>query len=99
MRNQRIRNLSTGILHTKMQDIYEDIEYLTGANGVMTRMLPNALRAIKPYIEKFATDQKFWNSEFDQSHDGETEIPQMNDAEKADFWQRYEKLPSIFGAK
>ena len=88
MRNQRIRNLSTGILHTKMQDIYEDIEYLTGANGVMTHMLPNASRAIKPYIEKFATDQKFWNSEFDQSH-----------AEKADFWQRYEKLPSIFGAK
>jgi hypothetical protein len=99
MQNQRIRNLSTGILHTKIQDIYEDIDYLVGSDGVMTHMLPNAAKAIKPYIEKFASDQRFWNSEFDQSHYGETEIPQMNDDEKAAFWQRYEALPSIFGAK
>jgi hypothetical protein len=59
----------------------------------MTHMLPNAIKAIRPYIEKFASDPKFWNSEFDQSHCGETEIPQMNDAEKASFWKRFKELP------
>lgn len=31
---QRIRNLTTGILHTKMEDIHEDIEYLVVTKGV-----------------------------------------------------------------
>ncbi len=32
---QRLRNLTTGILHTEIGHIYEDIESITGAKGVM----------------------------------------------------------------
>ena len=54
---QRLRNLTTGRLHTKMEHIYADIEHLTGAEGVMTHQLPNACRALEPYLrEKVQTN-------------------------------------------
>lgn len=45
---QRVRNLTTGRLHTKMDDIYEDIEFLTGEKGIMTHMLLRAREAMMP---------------------------------------------------
>lgn len=95
MNIQRLRNLTTGKLHTVMGDIYQDIEWLTGSEGIMTHQLPNAAEALRPYLEKHL-DGQFFDGKYDPSHIGEVEIPQMNEAEKKEFWERYDVLPSPF---
>ena len=95
MNIQRLRNLTTGRLHTVMGDIYQDIEWLTGSEGIMTHQLPNAVDALRPYLEKYL-DGRFFDDQFDTSHIGEVEIPQMDAAEKKEFWERYGALPSPF---
>ena len=91
---QRLRNLTTGRLHTHMAHIYEDIERLTGEPGVMTHMLPNAMRALEPYLRELVPDPRFWNGCYDPSHIGAVEVPPMDEAAREAFWTRYRELPS-----
>ena len=95
MNIQRLRNLTTFVLHTTLSDIYEDIEWLTGSEGIMTHQLPNAVYALRPYLEKHL-DGRFFDDQFDTSHTGVVVIPQMDAAEKKEFWERYAALPSPF---
>lgn len=98
MQIQRLRNLTTGRLHTKMEDIYADVEYLTGEKGVMTHMLPNACRALAPYLRGFAADPKLWEDAYDPAHTGELDVPPMSAEQRAEFWKRYGALPSPFAS-
>jgi len=41
--SKRLRNLTTHRLHTKLDHIYEDLEWISGETGLMTHMLPNML--------------------------------------------------------
>lgn len=91
---QRLRNLTTGRLHTKMEDIYEDVEFLTGEKGVMTHMLPNAYKALLPYLREVAPDARLWDDAFDTTHTGNVEVPPMNADQRVEFWSRYSALPS-----
>jgi len=95
---QRLRNLTTGRLHTKMEDIYTDIEYLTGEKGVMTHQLPNACRALEPYLREKVTDTRFWDGEYDTAHTGEIDVPPMNEAACAEMWKRYGAMPSLLAS-
>ncbi|CAD5377321.1 conserved hypothetical protein [Pseudomonas sp. OF001] len=90
MEIQRLRNLTTGILHTRMQDIYEDIEHLTGSKGVMTHQLGMASKALEPYLRNVATDPRLWDGRHDPSHTGEIEVPPLQGADLAEFWARYD---------
>ena len=96
---QRLRNLTTGRLHTKMSDIYGDIEYLTGESGVMTHMLPNCCRALEPYLRERVPDQRFWEDVYDTTHVGSIDVPPMDAESKNEFWVRYGKLPSPLAGK
>jgi len=98
---QRLRNLTTGILHTDMSHVYLDIEYLVGIKGIMTHMIPNALKALKPYLMKKCTDPRFWDDKYDKdkTHIGEFDIEPMNETEQKEFWERYNKLPSPLEGK
>jgi hypothetical protein len=98
MNAQRLRNLTTGLLHTNMTDIYEDVEFITGENGVMTHMLPNAFTALQPWLKEKVTDQRFWDGLHDPTHGGELELAPMDEAEKKTFWQRFGELPHPFAA-
>ena len=89
MNIQRLRNLTTGRLHTKMADIYQDIEYITGERGVMTHMLPDATKALLPYLREKAPESRFWTGGYDPSHLGEIDIPPMNSDERSEFWARF----------
>ena len=71
MNIQRLRNLTTGKMHTKIDDIYEDIEFFTGEKGVMTHMLPNAREAMLPYLKENLPDERYWNNEYDPKHIGD----------------------------
>lgn len=94
MNAQRLRNLTTGRLHTKMDDIYADVEFITGEQGVMTHMLPNACRAMEPWLREKVTDVRFWDEAFDTTHEGEVDLAPMTDDEREEFWARYLALPS-----
>lgn len=91
MNAQRLRNLTTGILHTKMEDIYEDIEKITGCPGIMTHQIPAAHAAILPFLKDKIKDKRFWNDKYDTKHDGEIDIPSMNDEEKAAMFKIFGK--------
>ena len=95
---QRLRNLTTGRLHTKMEHIYADIEHLTGAEGVMTHQLPNACRALEPYLREKAPDERLWRDEYDTTHTGEIDVPPMDESERKAFWERYKALPSLLAS-
>lgn len=91
---QRLRNLTTGKLHTKMTHIYEDIETITGTPGLMTHQIPNALTALKPWLLANVTDPRFWDDRFDITHVGDIELPEMSDEERDGIFARFTYLPS-----
>ena len=79
-----------------MDHIYQDIEWVTGEKGVMTHMIPNACRAMEDYLREQVTEERFWDSKFDLNHIGEIELKPMNEDEREQFWERYQKLPHPF---
>lgn len=96
---QRLRNLTTCRLHTEVGHIYEDIDTLTGTPGVMTHMLPNAMRSMEPWLREVAPDDRLWNGEYDPSHVGDIAVPVMTHEERAAFFQRFNELPSPLEGK
>lgn len=86
---QRLRNLTTERLHTEMAHIYQDIEHLTGMQGLKT---PNANRALQPYLLSVAPDPRLWDGEYDLTHTGDIAIEPMGEVERKAFMERYEAL-------
>jgi hypothetical protein len=86
---QRLRNLTTGILHTSVSCVYEDIEYLTGAEGIMTHHLPAALRAIKPILEKRGLPKYLFEEVYLPNEVGNLDVPPLNKAELTTFWAKF----------
>lgn len=93
---QRLRNLTTKKLHTKMSDVYEDIEIITGEKGIMTHQLANACIALESYLKEKAPNPRLWDDQYDPTHIGEIIIPVMTKEENEAFFVAYGKLPSIF---
>lgn len=96
---QRLRNLTTGRLHTDIGCIYEDIEYLTGMEGIMTHMLPRACTCLMPYLKEKVTDERFWDGEYDTTHVGTFDIEPLNAEQVEDFQNRYMELPDPLEGK
>ena len=72
---QRLRNLTTGRLHTDISHVYEDLGIITGEAGLMTHMLPRAMRAAEPWLREHVTDARFWDEQYDTTHTGEFDLP------------------------
>lgn len=96
---QRLRNLTTGILHTEIGHVYEDIEELTGQRGIMTHMIPRAIRAMEPWLKPVAFDARFWDGKFDQSHTGSMFILPMTIEERAAMFGRFADMANPLAGK
>lgn len=96
---QRVRNLTTGILHTKMEHLYEDIEFITKSPGIMTHHLGPASQALDPYLRAQLPDPRFWNGEFDLMHTGDVEIVQLNEKQLEEFFTQFAKYITEFWQK
>ncbi len=96
---QRLRNLTTGRLHTEMGHIYEDLGTLTGESGLMTHMLPRAMRACEPWLREHVTDPRFWDGEYDTTHTGEIELPESSHEDRAAMFERYKAQPNPLDGK
>lgn len=96
---QRLRNLTTGRLHTEVGHIYEDLGTITGEEGLMTHMLPRAMRAVEPWLREHVKDERFWDGEFDQTHTGELDLPVSTDEDRAAMFERYKAQPNPLAGK
>ena len=96
---QRIRNLTTGRLHTEMGHVYEDLGWLTGEPGLMTHMLPRALNAVEPWLRENIEDERFWNGEWDTTHIGEIELAEPSKEDKRVFVERFDAMPNPLAGK
>jgi hypothetical protein len=99
MNTQRLRNLTTGRLHTEMGHIYEDLEIITGQNGLMTHMLPRVINAVEPWLRKHVTNSRFWEDKYDPTHIGEIELPVPTQAERKEMIQIFLKQPNPLKGK
>lgn len=86
---QRLRNLTTGILHTQVGDVYADIEMLTGEGGVMTHHLPDAVLSLEPYLRDVAPDLRLWDGVYDPLHVGDVFVPPMTADQLNEFFKRF----------
>jgi len=92
--NQRLRTLTTDFLHTKIECVYEDLELITGESGLMTHMLPRAMRAVGPWLREHVKDARFWDGKFDPTHTGETELPEPTQAERDAMFEHFKAQPN-----
>jgi hypothetical protein len=90
---QRLRNLTTGILHTEIGHVYIDLEIITGEEGLMTHMLPRAAKATEPWLRKQVTDACFWDGKFDITHIGVYGLPQPTDEERVEMFKLFASQP------
>lgn len=96
---QRLRNLTTGRLHTDIGHIYEDLETIIGESGLMTHMLPRVCRAVEPWLREHVTDQRFWNDDYDTTHTGNFELPTPSDEDRAAMFELYNAQPNLLEGK
>jgi hypothetical protein len=82
-----------------MRHVYEDIALIAGEGGVMTHQLPNALRAIQPYLRKQITDARFWDGKYDPTHTGDIDVPTMDWVEQEAMWKRYTEEQEVIRKK
>lgn len=96
---QRLRNLTTGRLHTKMEHIYEDLGIITGETGLMTHMLPRAMRACEPWLREQVKDARFWDGEYDTAHTGDFALPESTAEDRKAMFERYAAQPNPLAGK
>lgn len=96
---QRLRNLTTGRLHTEIGHVYEDLETITGERGLMTHMLPRAARAVEPWLREHVTDARFWDGEYDTAHTGEIALPEPTEEDRKAMFDRYMEQPNPLEGK
>ena len=92
MKNQILRNLTTGRLNTEMSDVHEAFEFFIGDEFV-THQLPNALTALTPILKRKIKEGRYWDGEYDVDHKGEYEILPLNKDERDEFYKGYLTLP------
>ena len=89
---QRLRNLTTGRLHTEIGCFHEDLELVTGERGLLRHMLPRVLQSIEPWLMAHVPDQRFWDGKLDVSHTGEYGLPEPTAEERGAMLERYAEL-------
>ena len=99
MEIQRLRNLTTGILHTDIGCVYEDLGMLIGINGLMTHMLPRAMNAVEPWLREKVVDPSFWDDKYDPDHSGDYDLPGPTEEDRRLMLERYRAAPDPLEGK
>ena len=99
MKTQRLRNLTTGRLHTEVGHIYEDLGAITGEEGLMTHMLPRAMKAVEPWLREHVTDSRYWDGEYDTEHTGELDLPTPTAEDRLAMFDRFKEMPNPLAGK
>lgn len=89
----KLRNITSLILHTKMDDIYTFFEEYTGENGIMTHHLPSAAEAIQPILRnKNLPEEYFIKKHITEGLDEPVELPDLTPEERKQFFDKFGEL-------
>jgi len=92
---QRIRNLTSGILHTNPEDVKNDLGAILGIGDSLPHfMVTKMMQPVKDFLRKNILDQRFWDDKLDLSHVGTINISEPTDAELGKIWTAYNKEQS-----
>lgn len=87
---QRLRNLTTGLLHTDVSHYYEDLLMISGVESpVYTHQLPALLRAVLPWLREKIQDDKFFNGKHNPSEKGVFWLPKPTKDEQKEIIRRF----------
>lgn len=90
----QLRNMTTGILHTSIGDVYVFLEKYLGAKGIMTHQLPSACKALLPFLKTKLPDEWFTDEWQKENLNEPAEVADLTEDEKKLFWESYEKYAS-----
>lgn len=99
MEIQRLRNLTTGRLHTEMGHIYEDLGLIMGDEGLMTHMLPRSMKAVEPWLREQVKDSRMWDGKYDPDHIGSIELPTPTAKDRELMFERFAAQPNSLAGK
>ena len=85
----RIRNLTTGILHTDIAHVYQDLSVISGLNTIYTHQIPNLTRAVLPWLREKIQDDKFFNGKHNPSEKGVFWLPKPTKDEQKEIIRRF----------
>jgi len=89
--NGKLKNVTSGVLHTSMTDIHAFYEVYLGMERIFTHQLPKTFDALLPILNRKLDDAWFipqWNK--DEVWQNEPiEIPDLTKEEKDEFWKNY----------
>jgi len=92
MSHLRLRNLTTGILHTKLLYVYDDIAYLVGdfharlGIALMSYQLGMSIRSLKPFLAS-RVPADFFEDVYNPKDVGEIEIEPLSEQERDMFFE------------
>jgi len=94
--NGKLRNITSGVLHTGIGDVYVFLEDYLDAKGIMTHQLPSACRALEPILKKKLPENWFTKEWIKDElwQNTEVEVPDLTAEEKNEFWKEYEVFAS-----
>ena len=90
--NGKLRNITSGILHTGIGDIYVFLEEYLDEKGIMTHQLPSACQALVNILKRKLPEEWFteeWIKDRDWQVQ-EVEISDLTQEEKDEFWKEYQ---------
>jgi hypothetical protein len=97
---KRIRNLTTGILHTCIDDVYRDLAAIVGVDDLMTHQLPRVRECVLPWLqEKTKNDAAFWDKDIQIEADFEINLSEPSEAERAVMLENYKAMPDPLAGK
>jgi hypothetical protein len=94
----KLRNITTGILHTKIQDVYEFFENYTGIK-VWTHELPAAQEILVPFLKTKIGPSWFVNKFIPEENDYSLIIPDLTEEERKLFYEKFEEARNNFFRK
>ena len=89
-----LRNITTGIIHTNIGDVYKFFEEYLGHKGIMTHHLPSAAEAIKPFLKERLSEEWFTDEWIKEGLNEPVELKELSKDEKFTFWGSFNKLNS-----
>lgn len=92
MRTQDLRNITTGLTHTKKSRILGTLQYLTGFRDLNEGQLDGIRKLLLPILKKKIKDPRFWNNELDLDHGGDYKIDPLNEEVRKFFRKKYRML-------
>lgn len=85
----KLRNVTSGRLHTSIGDVYEFYTAYCGAEGIMTHHIPSAYKALLPILKNKLSDEWFTDEWIKTGLEETVEVPEMTQTEKTTFWESF----------